>query len=184
MLATRSGRPWPPGGCVRLTGTATGRSPIARPCGAPAGKPRRQRRTEMKEPVISAPTAPAPSAGLGLDEAEAARRITVYGPRVLRPYRERAIALQFLARFGNPLTILLLVAATISAFTGDVASFVIIALVVVRTGSGAPSCPSSRTPRSCTPASGSGASPPTRCTSSVVRRCCSCSSGSTARGTP
>ena len=67
----------------------------------------------------------------GLEEAEAARRRAVYGPNVLRPRRERAVALQFLSRFGNPLIILLLAAATISAFTGDVASFVIIALVVV-----------------------------------------------------
>jgi Mg2+-importing ATPase len=69
------------------------------------------------------------SAGLG--EEEAARRRTIYGPNVLRPHRERAVALQFLSRFGNPLILLLLAAATISAFTGDVASFVIIALVVV-----------------------------------------------------
>jgi Mg2+-importing ATPase len=69
--------------------------------------------------------------GSGLDDAEAARRLEVHGPNVLRPRRERAIALQFLSRFGNPLVILLLAAATISAFTGDVASFVIIALVIV-----------------------------------------------------
>jgi Mg2+-importing ATPase len=67
----------------------------------------------------------------GLDQAEAARRKLVHGPNVLRPRRERAIALQFLSRFGNPLVILLLAAATISGFTGDVGSFVIIALVVV-----------------------------------------------------
>jgi len=71
------------------------------------------------------------SGAAGLDEAEAARRKSVHGPNVLRPRRERAIALQFLSRFGNPLVILLLAAATISAFTGDVGSFVIIALVVV-----------------------------------------------------
>jgi P-type Mg2+ transporter len=69
--------------------------------------------------------------GAGLDEAEAARRIATYGPNVLRPRRERAVALQFLSRFGNPLIVLLLAAATISAFTDDVASFVIIVLVVV-----------------------------------------------------
>ena len=69
--------------------------------------------------------------GAGLEEAEATRRTAVYGPNVLRPRRERALALQFLSRFGNPLIILLLAAATISAFMGDVASFVIIALVVV-----------------------------------------------------
>jgi P-type Mg2+ transporter len=71
------------------------------------------------------------TADAGLDEAEAVRRIAAYGPNVLRPRRERALALQFLSRFGNPLVILLLAAATISAFTGDVASFDIIALVVV-----------------------------------------------------
>jgi Mg2+-importing ATPase len=68
--------------------------------------------------------------GCGLDEAEAARRLAEYGPNVLRPRRERALALQFISRFGNPLVVLLLAAATISAFTGDVASFVIIAVVV------------------------------------------------------
>ena len=67
----------------------------------------------------------------GLDQAEAARRRALYGPNVLRPHRERALALQFLSRFSNPLVILLLAAATIAAFLGDVASFVIIAFVVV-----------------------------------------------------
>src|SRR4249920_2977074 len=67
----------------------------------------------------------------GLDQVEASRRLTVHGPNLLRPRRERAVTLQLLSRFGNPLIILLLTAATISAFTADVASFVIIALVVV-----------------------------------------------------
>jgi len=68
--------------------------------------------------------------GSGLDGAEAARRLATSGPNVLRPQHRRAIALQLLARFGNPLVILLLAAATISAFVGDVLSFVIIAVVV------------------------------------------------------
>ena len=68
--------------------------------------------------------------GSGLDEAEAARRLAEHGPNLLRPRRERALVLQFISRFGNPLVVLLLAAATISAFTGDVASFVIIAVVV------------------------------------------------------
>jgi Mg2+-importing ATPase len=67
----------------------------------------------------------------GLGEDEAARRLADHGPNVLKPRRERAIALQLLSRFANPLILLLLAAATISAFTGDVASFVIITLVVV-----------------------------------------------------
>ena len=65
-----------------------------------------------------------------MDSAEASRRLTQYGLNVLKPRRQRAIALQFLSKFGNPLVLLLLAAASISALTGDVASFVIIALVV------------------------------------------------------
>ncbi len=68
--------------------------------------------------------------GSGLGEAEAARRLATWGPNVLRPAHRRAIALQFLSRFGNPLVILLLAAAAISAFVGDVVSFVIIAVMV------------------------------------------------------
>ena len=71
-------------------------------------------------------------AGLeGLANAEARRRLKQFGPNALRVHRERALLLQFLARFGNPLIIILLVASGISAVTGDVASFVIIGLVVI-----------------------------------------------------
>jgi len=65
-----------------------------------------------------------------LTTAEADKRLAQYGPNVLRPRRDRAIALQFLAKFGNPLVLLLLAAAAISAATGDVASFVIITIVI------------------------------------------------------
>ncbi len=71
------------------------------------------------------------STASGLESAEAARRLAEHGPNVLRPRHRRRLALQFLSRFGNPLVILLLAAATLSAFTGDVASFVIIAVVIV-----------------------------------------------------
>src|SRR5439155_373257 len=56
----------------------------------------------------------------------ALRRATIAGARNGR----QMLALQLLARFGNPLIVLLLAAAAISAFTGDVASFVIITVVV------------------------------------------------------
>jgi Mg2+-importing ATPase len=68
--------------------------------------------------------------GTGLDEAEAGRRFAACGPNALRPRRERALALQFISRFANPLVMLLLAAAAISAFMGDVVSFVIIVVVV------------------------------------------------------
>jgi Mg2+-importing ATPase len=67
----------------------------------------------------------------GLEEAEAASRLEAGGPNVLRPPRQRALVFQFLARFSNPLIILLLAAAAISAFTGDVPSFIIIAVVIL-----------------------------------------------------
>ncbi len=66
----------------------------------------------------------------GLDEAEAARRLATRGANVLRPARPRASILQFLSRFGNPLVLLLLAAAGISAFVGDATSFAVIAVVV------------------------------------------------------
>ncbi|MGH7681538.1 MAG: HAD-IC family P-type ATPase, partial [Candidatus Eiseniibacteriota bacterium] len=66
----------------------------------------------------------------GLATAEADRRLAQSGLNILRPRRERALALQFLSKFGNPLVLLLLAAAAISAATGDVASFVIITGVI------------------------------------------------------
>ena len=44
--------------------------------------------------------------------------------------RRRSLLLDFLSRFTNPLVVLLLVASAISAATGDVASFVIISVMV------------------------------------------------------
>jgi Mg2+-importing ATPase len=67
----------------------------------------------------------------GLSQEEARRRIERLGPNTLRARRERALILQFLSRFGNPLVIVLLVASGISAVTGDVASFAIISAIVL-----------------------------------------------------
>jgi Mg2+-importing ATPase len=65
----------------------------------------------------------------GLSAEEAERRLHRYGPNSLRG-RETALLLQFLARFSNPLVVLLLLASAISALTGDVASFSIISAMV------------------------------------------------------
>jgi Mg2+-importing ATPase len=67
----------------------------------------------------------------GLTSSEAADRLKQAGPNLLRPPRKRALVLQFLARFKNPLVIILLVASAVSAFTGDVTSFLIISAIVV-----------------------------------------------------
>ena len=67
----------------------------------------------------------------GLTGSEAADRLKQVGPNILRPPRKRALVIQFLARFKNPLVIILLVASAVSAFTGDVTSFLIISAIVV-----------------------------------------------------
>ena len=67
----------------------------------------------------------------GLSSSEATDRLKQFGPNILRPPQKRALVLQFLARFKNPLVIILLVASAVSAFTGDVTSFLIISAIVV-----------------------------------------------------
>ena len=67
----------------------------------------------------------------GLTSSEAADRLRQVGPNILRPPRKRALVLQFLARFKDPLVIILLIASAVSAFTGDVTSFLIISAIVV-----------------------------------------------------
>ncbi len=67
----------------------------------------------------------------GLTSAEAAVRLARDGPNVIGVHRRRALALEFLSRFRNPLVLLLLAASGISALTGDVVSFLIIASMVM-----------------------------------------------------
>jgi Mg2+-importing ATPase len=67
----------------------------------------------------------------GLTSAEAADRLKQYGPNRLRPALQRAVVLQFLAQFRNPLVLILLVAIGISALTGDVTGALIIGVIVV-----------------------------------------------------
>ncbi len=67
----------------------------------------------------------------GLTGSEAELRLKQAGPNMLRPPKKRALALQFFARFKNPLVIILLIASAVSAFTGDVTSFLIISSIVV-----------------------------------------------------
>ncbi|HYM32288.1 MAG TPA: magnesium-translocating P-type ATPase [Candidatus Cybelea sp.] len=67
-------------------------------------------------------------AGLGAAEAQA--RLATYGPNDAAAVKRSPLWLQFLARFRNPLVIILLVASALSAATGDVASFLIVATIV------------------------------------------------------
>ena len=67
----------------------------------------------------------------GLDSATAAVRLAHYGPNLIHGERKSALILEFLRKFRNPLVIILLVASALSALTGDVASFFIIAAIVL-----------------------------------------------------
>ncbi len=67
----------------------------------------------------------------GLSRAEAAERLNLYGPNLIHGEHRRALVLQFLVKFRNPLVIMLLVASGLSAFTGDATSFFIIGAIVL-----------------------------------------------------
>jgi P-type Mg2+ transporter len=67
----------------------------------------------------------------GLSGTEARSRLAKFGPNLFRDHQKRSLILQFLARFKNPLVILLLVASAISAFTGEMTNFVIITVMVL-----------------------------------------------------
>ena len=67
----------------------------------------------------------------GLSSTEAAERLKRYGPNRLQGATQRALVLQFLTHFKNPLVLVLLVASGISALTGDVTGALIIGMIVV-----------------------------------------------------
>src|SRR6202040_1865072 len=67
----------------------------------------------------------------GLSSAEAAARRLRYGPNTLEERRRLSLPLKFLSRFRNPLVIILLAAAVISALTGDLTSCIIISTIVL-----------------------------------------------------
>jgi Mg2+-importing ATPase len=66
----------------------------------------------------------------GLTGAEAAARLARFGPNTVAVDRHRSLAAKIARRFAEPLVAILLVAAAISSFTGDIASFAIILTVI------------------------------------------------------
>ena len=66
----------------------------------------------------------------GLSESEALSRLAHYGRNALDGRRRFSFVRQLAHRFRNPLVLILLVAAAISALTGDVPSFVIICVII------------------------------------------------------
>jgi P-type Mg2+ transporter len=67
----------------------------------------------------------------GLSTSEVRSRLATYGPNDAATVKRTPLWLQFIARFANPLIIILLIASGVSAATGDIASFVIIACIVM-----------------------------------------------------
>src|SRR5579863_7007003 len=67
----------------------------------------------------------------GLSSREAAARLLKYGVNDAAASKPTPTWLRIAQRFANPLVIILLVASGLSAVTGDVASFVIIASIVL-----------------------------------------------------
>jgi Mg2+-importing ATPase len=67
----------------------------------------------------------------GLSGAEAKARLARFGPNLFRERQEKSLLIQYLGRFKNPLVIILLVASAVSAFTGEVANFIIISCIVL-----------------------------------------------------
>jgi Mg2+-importing ATPase len=76
--------------------------------------------------------APLPEASqAGLTSAQASTRLAEAGPNLLREAQVRSLLLQYLARFKNPLVIILLVASAASAATGELLNFVIVGVIVL-----------------------------------------------------
>jgi Mg2+-importing ATPase len=67
----------------------------------------------------------------GLSSIEAAGRLAKFGPNLFSTKRGQPLLLQYLARFKNPLVIILLVASAVSALTGETVNFAIISCMVM-----------------------------------------------------
>lgn len=67
----------------------------------------------------------------GLTDAEAEARAARYGPNDSASEKPAPLVLQFVRRFRNPLVVVLLVASGLSAAAGDLASFIIVASIVL-----------------------------------------------------
>lgn len=67
----------------------------------------------------------------GLTQTEAQDRLEQFGPNRFRDHRAPPAWRQLLEHFRNPLVLILLLASGISALTGEVTNFVIIAAIVL-----------------------------------------------------
>ncbi|MDO8313731.1 MAG: HAD-IC family P-type ATPase, partial [Rugosibacter sp.] len=67
----------------------------------------------------------------GLSGVEAAAQLARFGPNLFRERQKKSLLRQYLARFKNPLVLILLAASAVSAFTGELANFLIISCIVL-----------------------------------------------------
>jgi Cation transporter/ATPase, N-terminus len=67
----------------------------------------------------------------GLSASDAAAILKTVGPNRIDSAAPKRLLADFIGRFSNPLVLVLLFAAAVSAFTGDVPSFVIITVIVL-----------------------------------------------------
>lgn len=67
----------------------------------------------------------------GLTDTEAAKRLQEFGPNTIKTTASSSAVVLFLSQFKSPITILLIVAALLSAVLGDIADTVIIILIVL-----------------------------------------------------
>lgn len=70
----------------------------------------------------------------GLTDAEAKSRLKKFGHNLLREKKETATVLLFLAQFKSPIILLLIFAASLSIYLGEVGSAVIILLIILTSG--------------------------------------------------
>ncbi|MGO8953571.1 MAG: magnesium-translocating P-type ATPase [Rhodomicrobium sp.] len=71
------------------------------------------------------------STNAGLSASDAASILKTVGPNQTEPAKPKSLLSAFIEKLSNPLVLILLFAAAVSAFTGDVSSFVIIAVIVL-----------------------------------------------------
>jgi Mg2+-importing ATPase len=67
----------------------------------------------------------------GLSASDAAAILATVGPNQIDTTHRKSVLADFIQRFSNPLVLILLFAAAVSAFTGDVPSFSIISVIVL-----------------------------------------------------
>jgi Mg2+-importing ATPase len=99
--------------------------------GLPSAQPASQVRDDFWNVRLADVLRELAASGDGLSSEEATARLKRVGPNNVTSVRDEPVWRQILRRFGNPLVLILLIASGLSAATGDVASFVIVVVIVL-----------------------------------------------------